>query len=255
LQVRANSLQDLVYKQGQAGITKATVSILFDNQDKERSPVGYEHLDEITVTRQLVIGGRSKYLINGKTAEPTRVQNLFHSVQLNVNNPHFLIMQGRITKVLNMKPPEILGLLEEAAGTKMYETKKQAAMRTLEKKQVKVDEINKVLSDDIMPALDKLRKEKAQFMEWQNASANLERLERFCVAYKYTEAKSLQDDGESEIRGMEQCIVDFDAEIGGIDAQVREREDEIQGLQTEKELQSNGEVKELIQEVDDLSKR
>jgi len=30
-------------------------------------------------------------------------------------------MQGRITKVLNMKPPEILGLLEEAAGTKMYE--------------------------------------------------------------------------------------------------------------------------------------
>lgn len=27
-----------------------------------------------------------------------RVQSLFHSVQLNVNNPHFLIMQGRITK-------------------------------------------------------------------------------------------------------------------------------------------------------------
>lgn len=43
-----------------------------------------------------------------------------------------------------MKPPEILGLLEEAAGTKMYETKKQGAMRTLEKKQVKVNEINKV---------------------------------------------------------------------------------------------------------------
>lgn len=72
-QVRANSLQELVYKQGQAGITKATVSIVFDNRDKERSPVGYEHLDEITVTRQLVIGGRNKYLINGKTAEPTYV--------------------------------------------------------------------------------------------------------------------------------------------------------------------------------------
>lgn len=118
-----------------------------------------------------------------------RVQNLFHSVQLNVNNPHFLIMQGRITKVLNMKPPEILGLLEEAAGTKMYETKKQAALRTLEKKQLKVDEINKVLSEDIMPALDKLRREKVQYMEWQNASSKMERLQRFCVAYKYTEAK------------------------------------------------------------------
>ena len=71
------------------------------------------------------------------------MQNLFHSVQLNVNNPHFLIMQGRITKVLNMKPPEILGLLEEASGTKMYESKKQTALRTLEKKQIKVEEINK----------------------------------------------------------------------------------------------------------------
>ena len=69
--VRANSLQELVYKQGQAGITKATVSITFDNMDKERSPVGYEHMDEITVTRQLIIGGKNKYMINGRTAEPT----------------------------------------------------------------------------------------------------------------------------------------------------------------------------------------
>ena len=43
-----------------------------------------------------------------------------------------------------MKPPEILGLLEEAAGTKMYEDKKRKAVATLEKKQLKVDEINKV---------------------------------------------------------------------------------------------------------------
>ena len=44
-----------------------------------------------------------------------------------------------------MKPPEILGMLEEAAGTRMYESKKEAALRTLDKKQVKVEEINKVL--------------------------------------------------------------------------------------------------------------
>ena len=67
-----------------------------------------------------------------------RVQNLFHSVQLNVNNPHFLIMQGRITKVLNMKPPEILAMIEEAAGTRMYELKKENALKTIEKKEKKV---------------------------------------------------------------------------------------------------------------------
>jgi hypothetical protein len=53
MQVRANSLQELVYKQGQAGITKASVSIVFNNQDKQNSPVGYEHFDQLTVTRQV----------------------------------------------------------------------------------------------------------------------------------------------------------------------------------------------------------
>ena len=92
-QVRAGNLQELVYKQGQTGVVKAGVSITFDNNDAAQSPVGYEHYKEITVTRQVVIGGRNKYLINGHTANATTVQNLFHSVQLNVNNPHFLIMQ------------------------------------------------------------------------------------------------------------------------------------------------------------------
>lgn len=52
-QVRANSLQELVYKQGQAGVTKATVSITFNNLDKANSPVGYEQHDRLVVTRQV----------------------------------------------------------------------------------------------------------------------------------------------------------------------------------------------------------
>lgn len=85
-----------MYKNGQAGVNRASVTIVFNNEDKAQSPVGYEEHDEITVNRQVVIGGRNKYLINGHNAQPVRVQNLFHSVQLNVNNPHFLIMQVRL---------------------------------------------------------------------------------------------------------------------------------------------------------------
>ena len=53
LQVRATNLQELVYKSGQAGITKASVSITFDNLDKKQSPLGYEQHDELTITRQV----------------------------------------------------------------------------------------------------------------------------------------------------------------------------------------------------------
>lgn len=53
MQVRAGSLQELVYKGGQAGITKATVTITFDNHDKNQSPLSYESYDEFTVSRQV----------------------------------------------------------------------------------------------------------------------------------------------------------------------------------------------------------
>lgn len=42
-----------MYKNGLAGITKATVSITFDNSDKKQSPLGFETHDEITITRQV----------------------------------------------------------------------------------------------------------------------------------------------------------------------------------------------------------
>lgn len=160
------NLQQLVYKEGQARVTKASVSLVFDNRDPNDSPIGYEDFDEITVTRQVVIGGRNKYMINGQTAQLGRIRDLFHSVQLDVNNPHFLIMQGRITKVLNMKPAEILGMIQEAAGTKMYELKKSQAIKTMNKKQVKVNEINTILEEEITPQLEKLRREKTHYLQW-----------------------------------------------------------------------------------------
>lgn len=101
-------MQELIFKNGQAGITKASVTIVFDNTDPDNCPVGYENCREITVSRQVCVGGgKNKYFINGRTVINKRVADLFCSIQMNVNNPNFLIMQGRITKVLNMKPMEV----------------------------------------------------------------------------------------------------------------------------------------------------
>lgn len=252
-QVRASNLQELVYKQGQAGITKATVSIVFDNSERNRSPLGYEDHQEITVTRQIVVGGRNKYLINGKLAQPSQVQNLFHSVQLNVNNPHFLIMQGRITKVLNMKPPEILSMLEEAAGTRMYETKKEAALKTLDKKQNKVDEINNLLDQEILPALEKLRKERIQYMQWSNGNADLDRLKRFCIAYEYVQAKNVRDNAASQVEQMKANISEIDDGTMRMQLEIKDLETKIATLTAEKEASMGGEVKTLTEKVDMLS--
>ncbi|XP_047264461.1 structural maintenance of chromosomes protein 2-1 isoform X2 [Capsicum annuum] len=201
----------------------------------------------------IVVGGRNKYLINGHLAQPSRVQNLFHSVQLNVNNPHFLIMQGRITKVLNMKPPEILSMLEEAAGTRMYETKKEAALKTLEKKQSKVDEIDKLLDQEILPALEKLRKERMQYMQWANGNAELDRLKRFCIAYEYVQAEKVMADAVQGLEGMQSKITEIDSNVGKMHEEIQEMEKRASELQAEKDANMGGEIKLLTEKADALS--
>lgn len=142
---------------GQAGVTKASVTIVFNNQDRATSPVGFENTAQITVTRQvslisgpsklifqIAVGNTSKYLLNGHKSTLQALQNLFQSVQLNINNPNFLIMQGKITKVLNMKPQEILGMVEEASGTRMFEDRKEKAWKTMARKEKKVEELASV---------------------------------------------------------------------------------------------------------------
>ncbi|KAF7722002.1 Structural maintenance of chromosomes protein 2 [Apophysomyces ossiformis] len=183
-QIRASNLQDLIYKRGQAGVTKASVTIVFNNEARDRSPVGFEEYRQITV----LLGGsgiKTKYIVNGHNAQQQTVQNLFQSVQLNINNPHFLIMQGRITKVLNMKPMEILSMVEEAAGTKMFEDRKNKAFITMAKKERKVEEINTILQEEIIPRLDQLRAEKRVYLDYQKIESEVERLNRLMVAFEY----------------------------------------------------------------------
>ncbi|KAF2226818.1 RecF/RecN/SMC [Elsinoe ampelina] len=198
--VRAQNLQDLIYKRGQAGVTKASVTIVFDNSDKPKSPIGFEDYPTISVTRQIVLGGTSKYLINGHRAQQTTVQNLFQSVQLNINNPNFLIMQGRITKVLNMKKEEILGMVEEAAGTRMFEDRRDKAFRTMAKKEMKVQEIQELLKDEIEPKLEKLRGEKRAFLDFQQTQNDLEHLTRLVVASDWVKCRERLRSGEQELQ-------------------------------------------------------
>ncbi|XP_015276906.1 PREDICTED: structural maintenance of chromosomes protein 2 [Gekko japonicus] len=234
-QVRASNLQDLVYKNGQAGITKATVSISFDNSDKKQSPLGFENHDEITVTRQVVIGGRNKYLINGVNANSTRVQDLFCSVGLNVNNPHFLIMQGRITKVLNMKPPEILSMIEEAAGTRMYECKKIAAQKTIEKKEAKLKEICTILEEEITPTLQKLKEERSSYLEYQKVMRETEHLSRLYVAYQFVLAEETKAHSADVLKEMEGTTAKCKEEITENEKAVKELSKEIAAMEKKRD--------------------
>ena len=253
--MRATNLQELVYKNGQAGIMKATVTITFDNSDKNQSPMGYEHFNEVSITRQVVIGGKNKYLINGTNIQSNRVQDFFRSVQLNVNNPHFLIMQGRITKVLNMKPPEVLAMIEEAAGTMMYESKKQQAQKTIEKKDSKLREINVILSEEITPTLSKLKEERSTYLEYQKIQRELEHLMKLCTAHKFVIAKKNADNEQETLDIMRNKKNTSIQEIKNREADIRHVEEDLQQLQQRRDKELGGHLEELESALAEKEKR
>ena len=105
-------LTELIYKEGFAGIQKASVTIKFRCPDKSLRPTGYENCEELHITRQITKDKITKFFINGINSNLSKVKNLFRSVQLNIQNPHFLVKQGQITKIINLKPLELLGMIE-----------------------------------------------------------------------------------------------------------------------------------------------
>ncbi|UZJ57028.1 hypothetical protein CBS101457_006348 [Exobasidium rhododendri] len=249
-QVRAANLLDLIYKRGAAGITKASVTIVFDNSDRAKSPVSFENYAQITVTRQIAKDGQSKYLINGHKATQQAVQNMFQSVQLNINNPNFLIMQGKITKVLNMKPAEILSMIEEAAGTRMFEDRKEKAIKTMTKKDQKVKEFASILEEEITPKLDKLREEKRSFLEYQRATTELERLTRLAKAFEWKQmhARNVERAGVVEEQGRR--IKVKEEEEASLKHQIAEIEKEVDGIEKRKERDTTkgGKLQGLVEQ-------
>ncbi|KAK0511563.1 hypothetical protein JMJ35_006136 [Cladonia borealis] len=253
--VRAQNIQDLIYKRGQAGVTKASVTIVFDNRDKKKSPIGFEEYGQISITRQIVLGGTSKYLINGHRAQQQTVQNLFQSVQLNINNPNFLIMQGRITKVLNMKPVEILAMIEEAAGTRMFEDRRDKAFKTMAKKEMKVQEITELLKEEIEPKLDKLRTEKRAFLDFQQTQSDLERLTRLVVAHDFIRNKEKLKQSANDLEAKKQRAADLEDSGKRLKGEIANLEEDVKKVKAarEKELRKGGKFQALEEEVKTLS--
>jgi structural maintenance of chromosome 2 len=194
--------------------------------------------------------------MNGHKVTQQQVLSFFQAVSLNINNPNFLIMQGRITKVLNMRPAEVLGMIEEAAGTRMFEEKKDKARKTMVKKQSKVDEITDILHTEIEPKLNKLRIEKKNYIQYQKSAAELEKVGRILRAWEYS-------DNMRRVKEKEEEMEEKKAERKEVEAEMKRAQKE--GQQAEKdmsevvkkrdaEMKKGGKLAKLKAEADALGK-
>jgi structural maintenance of chromosome 2 len=126
-------------------------------------------------------------------------------------------MQGKITKVLNMKPVEILSMIEEAAGTKTYDTKKANSLQTIDKKNAKLNEIERVLREDITPMIEKLKQERSAYIEYQKCEREHLHLHKISVAHQFVQHEESVRKAHAEFEQIEENIKRNETRIKEID--------------------------------------
>ncbi|MEX0801965.1 MAG: chromosome segregation protein SMC [Candidatus Binatia bacterium] len=133
--LRGQQMEDVVFAGSDSlpATGMAEVSLTFDNEDG-RGPVEYNSYSEIMVTRRLFRSGESEYAINKTPCRLKDVIELFLGTGVG-SKAYSIVEQGRVDELVNSKPEERRVLIEEAAGTSKYKSRKLVAERKLERTQ------------------------------------------------------------------------------------------------------------------------
>ncbi|KAH8643499.1 Structural maintenance of chromosomes protein 2 [Alternaria alternata] len=162
-----------------------------------------------------------------------------------------MIAQGKVMQVLNMKAKEILAMLEEAAGTRMFEDRRDKAYKTMAKKEMKVQEITELLRDEIDPKLEKLRMEKRAFLDFQQTQSELERLTKLVVAYDYIRYNERLQQSAEDLEAKKQRAKDLDESSVRMKKEIENLQEDIKQTKAtrEQELRKGGKFQALEEEV------
>lgn len=206
----------------------AFVEIIFDNSD-DRFPTGKSEL----ILRRTIGMKKDEYSLDRKNATKADVMNLLESAGFSRSNPYYIVPQGRVTALTNMKDAERLNLLKEVAGTQVYEARRTESLKIMNETNNKREKIDELL-DYIKERLSELESEKDELRQYQERDKD-----RRCLQYTIDhqeqmaiqkELESLEeqrqtgmedtDDRQEQFLKGEKTLERIDAELGELKQQV-----------------------------------
>ncbi|KAJ5083909.1 Chromosome segregation protein SudA [Penicillium alfredii] len=227
--------QALLHEGSGSAVMSAYVEIIFDNSD-DRFPTGKPEL----VLRRTIGIKKDEYTLDRKNATKNDVMNLLESAGFSRSNPYYIVPQGRVTALTNMKDSERLVLLKEVAGTQVYEARRAESLKIMHEtnnKRTKIDE----LLDYINERLAELEEEKDELRNYQEKDKERRCLEYTIYSSEQREiARVLDNLEEQRQNGVEDADNNRDQFIEGekamaqIDAEIAECRQQIEFLKVDK---------------------
>ncbi len=129
--LRGESMVDVIFSgsSGRKPVGTATVELVFDNSEG-RVGGQFAGYSEISLKRQVSRDGISVYYLNGSRCRRKDVRDLLLGTGLG-SRSYSIIEQGMISEVVEAKPEEIRGHLEEAAGISKYKERRRETERRI----------------------------------------------------------------------------------------------------------------------------
>jgi structural maintenance of chromosome 3 (chondroitin sulfate proteoglycan 6) len=227
--------QALLHEGSGSAVMSAYVEIIFDNSD-DRFPTGKPEV----VLRRTIGLKKDEYTLDRKNATKSDVMNLLESAGFSRSNPYYIVPQGRVTALTNMKDSERLNLLKEVAGTQVYEARRAESLKIMHEtnnKKAKIDE----LLDFINERLAELEEEKDELRNFQEKDKERRCLEYTIYSREQHEISGILDNLEEQRQtGVEGTDLNRDRFIEGekgmaqIDAEIAECKQQIEFLKVDK---------------------
>ena len=129
--LRGASMTDVIFS-GSATrkpVSLATVELIFDNSDGQIQGE-YASYNEISVKRQVNRDSQSFYYLNGSKCRKKDIVDLFLGTGLGPRS-YSIIEQGMISSIVESKPEDLRGYIEEAAGVSKYRERRRETERRI----------------------------------------------------------------------------------------------------------------------------
>ena len=213
----------------------AYVEIIFDNSD-ERFPTGKPEL----ILRRTIGQKKDEYSLDRKNATKSEVNNLLESAGFSRSNPYYIVPQGRVTALTNMKDGERLTLLKEVAGTQVYEARRSESLKLMtetDNKRAKIDELLAYIKE----RLSELEEEKEELRDYQEKDK-----ERRCLQYTIDHRNQVQiaealdtleeqrQNGVDDTDDNRERFIQGEKELAEIDAEIRHLKQQVEFLNVDK---------------------
>ncbi|CAA7264900.1 unnamed protein product [Cyclocybe aegerita] len=159
---------------------------------------------QLIVTRTAYKNNASKYTINGRNSSYSEVQTLLKGRGIDLDHNRFLILQGEVESIAQMKPKApsehedgLLEYLEDIIGTSKYKTPIDDAMvemeRLQEERQIKMNRLRHVEKEKL--ALEEKKKEAEDFLRLKN-----EHVRAISRHYQWVIWKALEKETKLEVQ-------------------------------------------------------